>query len=272
MRALRPVDPEHLEWLRPEGVEEGALVVARERMLPHLVGGGALPVYEAKRRAVYRVDDRVLGGVAVKEIRNERWLRAVRYRRMALPPGLREMRVGAAFAARGGSTPAWLAAALERDRLRLHRVFLFLRWIDGARSLGAFLRELGREPDAASLAAIADALLDAARLGLVHGRHSGDNLLVTAGERGPVLQVIDFAHASLGPGFAPSGFARDAGRIAAGLVILEHASGATAARLLDAIAARWPDAASAPAARDRLEAAYRRALAAGPPTDGGRSA
>jgi hypothetical protein len=243
MRALRPVDPEHLEWLRPEGVEDGALVVARERMLPRLVGGGALPVYEAKRRAVYRVDDRVLGGVAVKEIRNERWLRAVRYRRMALPPGLRELRVGAAFAARGGSTPAWLAAALERDRL-----------------------------DAASLAAIADALLDAARLGLVHGRHSGDNLLVTAGERGPVLQVIDFAHASLGPGFAPSGFARDAGRIAAGLVILEHASGATAARLLDAIAARWPDAASAPAARDRLEAAYRRALAAGPPTDGGRSA
>jgi hypothetical protein len=138
-------------------------------------------------------------------------------------------------------------------------------WVEGAHSLGDHLRGLGREPDADLFAAIAERLLAEAGRGLVHGRHSGDNLLVRERDGRLELQVIDFAHAALRPGFEPEGFARDAGRIAAGLVILGHASAASAARLLDAVAAAWPDARSAPRARERLAAAYRYALAKGPP-------
>jgi hypothetical protein len=263
---LRPADPERLAWLRPEGVPAAEFAAARERLAAWLARGGATPVYEAKRRALYRVDDPVLGPVAVKEIRSGGLARELYFRRFAAHPALRELRAGAGFAARGGATPPWLAAALERDALRLRRVLLCLRWVDGTRSLGAFLSGLGREPDAALLGTIADRLLAAARLGLVHGRHSGDNLLVTGRAGGLEIWVIDFAHAELGPGFDAEGFARDAGRIAAGLVILGHASAATAARLLDAAAAAWPDPASAPRARARLAAAYERSLAAGPPS------
>jgi hypothetical protein len=263
MNALRPVDPGRLEWLRPLGAAE--LGPARARLAEWVARGGHEPVYEAKRRALYRVEDPVLGALAVKEIRSGGLVRELRFRRFGLHPALREMRAGEDFAARGGATPRLLAAALERDALRLRRVFLCLRWIDGARSLGAFLRGLGREPDAELLGRIADHLLAAARLGLVHGRHSGDNLLVSERAGRIEISVIDFAHAALAPGFDAEGFARDAGRIAAGLVILEHASAATAGRLLDAIARAWPDPASAPRARERLAAAYRRSLAEGPP-------
>ena len=265
MPPLRPVDPRRLEWLRPENVAERDLAAARERLAPCLARGDLAPVYEARRRAIYRVDDPVLGSVAVKEVRSGGWLRAVRFRRFAPHPALRELRVGAAFAARGGATAPLLAAALECDRLRLHRVFLCLRWVEQAQNLGAFLRGLGREPDGPALASITEALLAAARLGLVHGRHSGDNLLVTQAEGRPEIRVIDFAHASLAAGFEPEGFARDAGRIAASLVILGHASEATAMHLLGALAAAWPDPPSAPRAPERLDAAYRRSLAEGPP-------
>ena len=265
MRPLRPVDPRRLEWLRPQGVAEAELAAARERLVPCLARGGLAPVYEAKRRAIYRVDDPVLGSVALKEVRSGGWLRALRFRRLAPHPALRELHAGAAFAARGGATAPPLAAALERDRLRLHRVFLCLRWVEGAQSLGGFLRGLGREPDDAALAPIVDALLGAARLGLVHGRHSGDNLLVTVGSGRPEIRVIDFAHARVGPGFEPRGFARDAGRIAAGLVIFGHATEETAARLLRALAVAGPAPGSAPRAREWLDAAYRRSLAEGPP-------
>jgi hypothetical protein len=265
MRALRPADPERLAWLRPEGVPAADFAAARERLAAWLARGEASPVYEAKRRALYRVEDPALGPLAVKEVRSGGLLRELRFRRFGRHPALRELRAGAAFAARGGATPAWLAAALERDALRLRRVLLCVRWVDGARSLGAFLRGLGREPDAEQLGRIVEHLLAAARLGLVHGRHSGDNLLVTERAGRLEILVIDFAHAAVGPGFDAEGFARDAGRIAAGLVLLGHASAATAARLLDVAAAAWPDAASAAHARRRLDAAYERSLAQGPP-------
>lgn len=259
MRVLRPADPERLVWVRPEGVPQDEFAAAREHLAPWLARGGAAPVYEAKRRAIYRVEDPALGPVAVKEVRSEGWLRELHFRRCGEHPALRELRVGAAFAARGGATPAWLAAAIEGDALRLRRVFLCMRWIDGARSLGAHLRGLGRAPDAASLAAVCEPLLAAARLGLVHGRHSGDNLLVCGSADRIEVRVIDFAHAALRRGFDPEGFAGDAGRIAAGLVILRHATEATAARLLDALAGAWPDGATRDRVRERLEAAFRHA-------------
>ena len=265
MPPLRPVDPRRLAWLRVEGVAEGAQDLARERLAPCLARGGLAPVYEAKRRAIYRVDDPLLGSVALKEVRSGSWLRALLFRRFLPHPALRELRAGAAFAARGGATAGLLAAALERDPLRLLRVFLCLRWVERAQSLGVFLRGLGSEPDAEALGPIAGALLAAARLGLVHGRHSGDNLLVTLASGRLEIRVIDFAHASLGAGFEPEGFARDAGRVAAGLVILGHASQATAMRLLGLLEADWPDPASAVRAREWLDAAFARSLAEGPP-------
>jgi|SRR5262245_55039071 len=265
MDALAPADPARLAWLRPEGVAERDFAAARARLAPWLARGGARPVYRAKRRALYRVDDPELAPLALKEVWSGGALRAVRFRRFGEHPALRELRAGAAFAARGGATPGPLAAAVERDALRLRRVFLCMPWVEGARSLGEHLRALGREPDPGLLAAIAAALLAEARRGLVHGRHSGDNLLVRERAGRLEVQVIDFAHAALAPGFEPEGFARDAGRIAAGLVLLEHLSAPGAARLLDAVAAAWPDAQSAARARKRLDAAYRRSYAAGPP-------
>ena len=61
MRGLRPADPARLAWLRPEGVPATEFAAARERLTGWVARGGASPVYEAKRRALYRVDDPELG-------------------------------------------------------------------------------------------------------------------------------------------------------------------------------------------------------------------
>jgi hypothetical protein len=261
MSALRPAPPERLVWLRPEGAPAHGFEAARARLSAWLARGGLPALYAAKRRALYRADDPALGPLALKEVWSGGRLRALAFRRFAPHPALREFRVGAAFAARGGATPPFLAAALERDALRLRRVFLWLRWMEDATTLGAFLLSQDAEPSGALLDAVAASLVAAARLGLVHGRHSGDNLLVTRREGRLEIQVIDFAYAELAAGFDAAGFARDAARVAVTLQILGQLSEAGASRLLDAVAAAWPDAERATRARARLDTEFRSVLA-----------
>src|SRR5262245_19368398 len=105
MRTLVPADPGRRVWLRPEGVAEADFAAARARIAPWSARGGALPVYTAKRRALYRVDDPGLAPFALKEVWSGDALRAVRFRRFDEHPALRELRAGAAFAALGGATP-----------------------------------------------------------------------------------------------------------------------------------------------------------------------
>jgi hypothetical protein len=181
-RTMEPVDIRRLSWRRPDGCDETEFDQIRARLEGWLACADAVPIYKAKRRAIYRADDPALGSLAVKEIRSASWLREVAFRHVLEHPGLREFGTACAFASRGGATPPCLGAALEHDAFRVRRVFLFTGWADGAQTLSAFLRGLGREPEARVFVDVAESLIRAARLGLVHRRHSAENLLVL--ERG----------------------------------------------------------------------------------------
>jgi RIO-like serine/threonine protein kinase len=169
-------------------------------------------VYFAKRRRIFLVDDEMLGRVAIKEMRYEGAMRRLRYGYLRYGDAMREFRVGSAFEALGGQTPGFLAAAVERNVFGLRRVLLFIRWLDGVETLTDYfarLDSLGSDV----FSRLADALIAAARLGLVHGRHSSENILVDTRGAAPSFYVIDFAYARLGQGFDADGFVRDLARI-----------------------------------------------------------
>ncbi len=258
MRRLRPPDPQRTSWIAPPDTKPLVFEPMRRR-LERLAARGPEACYEAKRRALHRCEDAELGAVAIKEVRSEGLHRALWFRRFAEHPGLREFHVGATFAARGGATPAFFGAAIERDPLRVHRVLIFLRWLDGAEDLERHLERTGADPDPELLARVAAALVRAARLGLVHGRHSPGNLLLQPRGGGVEVLILDFAYSSLGEGLDERGLAEDVARLGHRLIARGLCSRDAVGTLLDLTARAASDDAEPLRARfeERLEARVR---------------
>jgi hypothetical protein len=206
---------ERLRWLEPPPRLRDGFAEIRERLEAIVVRGGVVRMYSARRRSVFRADDPVLGRLTIKELYNPSRLRQLWYGWLAEHGAVREYRNAVEFEARGGATPGVLAAALEIGPLGgLERVLLFTRWLDRALTLTAWLAERPGPPPPSLLANLAYQIVAAARLGLVHGRHSSENLLVVTRGGEPVLYTIDFPFAHLGSGLDPAGLARDVARIA----------------------------------------------------------
>jgi hypothetical protein len=220
LTTLRPLSRASLCWYPAEALSPDRFAELQPR-LERLAAEPHAEVYQAKRRALYRVEDAVLGAVAIKEIRSQGLARALWFRFGREHPGLREFRVGAAFEARGGPTHEFFAAAVELGQLGIGRVLLFFRWLDDARDLSEQLRRTGPEPETDLLRNVAEGLLAHARLGLVHGRHAPGNLLLVPRSPGFDVLAIDFAYASLGDAFDEAGFVLDVSRLAYQLVELK---------------------------------------------------
>ena len=211
--SLLPARPERLRWLEPAPCLRDAPGDLRARLEQIVARGSASEVYAALRRSLHRAEDPELGSIAIKELRNPSLPRQLWFGWLAEHPGVREYRAGIAFAARGGRTLTSLGAALERSRFGLARVLLFSRWLHGSVTLTRWLAEQG-DPEPRLLAVLAAQIAAAARLGLVHHRHSSNNLLVVMQHGEPVLYTIDFPHATLGAALDSAGLAGDVARIA----------------------------------------------------------
>ncbi len=214
-RALKPAS--NLVWLKPPALSDEEFQRVRAQLEKLLTVPQTHEVYRAKRRSIFLANDATLGRIAIKEMRHEGVLRRLWFRYPRYPHAMREFQVGAAFEALGGQTPNFLGAAVERTGFGLRRVLLFIRWLDGVETLTEYLSRLD-PPRSEVFEVLADALIGAARLGLVHGRHSSENILVdSSGESTgapPVFYMIDFAFSRLGHGFDADGFIRDLARIA----------------------------------------------------------
>ena len=233
---LSPVRPERLRWLEPPAPLRETFADLRAR-LESATRAASEEVYTAHRRSVHRAEVPGLGPIAIKELRNSSPARQLWFGWLAEHPGVREYRVGVAFEARGGRTLANLGAALERNRIGLARVLLFTRWLDGAVTLTRWLAAQPGSPEPRLLASLASQLAAAARLGLVHRRHSSNNLLVVMQHGEPVLYTIDFPYASLGPDLDLPGLARDVARIARWLLREQIWSRASVQAFFEAVAA-----------------------------------
>lgn len=173
-------------------------------------------VYSVNTRSIYRLDDPEFGAIAVKELRLESYARQIRNRLIRQHRFLCEFKAASAFAARGGITPPMLGAAMECSSVRIFRLFIVMAWIENASSLSDAVRDWDETDLDYKLAELATFLVAAARLGLVHGRHSSENIMLS-----PPLNfhVIDFSHAQLFQNFNAPGFVRDVARIGARLII-----------------------------------------------------
>ena len=96
------------------------------------------------------------------------------------------------------------------------------------------MSDWGQEDVERNIAHLAQALIEAARCGLVHGRHSSENILVTAP---PVFHTIDFSHAKIFKTFYATGFLGDLTRVAARLKLERAWSDDFIGRLFDEVAA-----------------------------------
>jgi len=228
---------EDLVWLKPSEMSADEFDRVRSRLSRLNRDSQIREVYRANRRSIFVVDDATLGCVAIKEMRHEGMWRRFWFRYARFGHATREFRVGAAFEALGGRTPGILGAALDRTAFGLRRVLLFIRWLDGVETLTEYLarRDPPRSDDFERLA---DALIEAARLGLVHGRHSSDNILVDSSGATPVFYTIDFAFSRLRPGFDGDGFVRDLARIAHWLWHEQVLDPRTIDELFECVAAR----------------------------------
>ena len=206
---------ERLRWLEPPPHLRDGFAQIRARLEAITVRGGAVRMYAARRRSVFRFDDPELGRLTIKEMVNPSLARQLWYGWFSEHPAVREYRNAVEFEARGGVTPGVLAAVLELGALGgLERVLLFTRWLEGARTLTGWLAGRPGPPAPGLLATLASQLVAAARIGLVHGRHSSENLLVVTRGSEPILYTIDFPFAHLGSGLDPAGLVRDVARIA----------------------------------------------------------
>jgi len=234
---LSPARPERLRWLEPPPDLREKSEDLRARLETIATRGATRQVYAAHRRRVHRAEDAELGSIAIKELCNPSLPRQLWFGWFAEHPGVREYRVGVAFAARGGRTLTSLGAALERSPSGLARVLLFTRWLDGAVTLTNWLAERSEPPEPRLLATLASQIAAAARLGLVHRRHSSNNLLVVMQRGEPILYTIDFAHATLGAGLDPAGLAVDTARIARWILHEKLWSRATVQAFFEAVSA-----------------------------------
>jgi hypothetical protein len=239
--SLSPARPERLRWLEPPPLRDAPRDL-RARLERIMARGDTREVYVAHRRSLHRAEDPLLGSIAIKELRNPSLPRQLWFGWLAEHPGVHEYRVAIAFAARGGRTLDSLGAAVERSPIGIARVLLFTRWLDGAVTLTQWLAGRSQPPPPALLASLASQIAASARLGLVHRRHSSNNLLVVLRQGDPdpthpVLYTIDFPHATLGAGLDLDGLAADAARIARWILHEKLWSRAVVAEFFQAVAA-----------------------------------
>lgn len=211
---LPPARPERLHWLEPPVPLRETFAGVRARLEAAVARGDGEEFYRESRRKLYRAEVPGIGGIAIKELYNSSLVRQFWFEHVEEHSGVREYRAGVEFEARGGVTLTNLGAARERNAIGLARVLIFTRWLEGAVTLTRWLADRSGPPGPALHASLAAQIAAAARLGLVHRRHSSNNLLVVMQRGEPVLHTIDFPHATFGKGLDLHGLACDVARIA----------------------------------------------------------
>ena len=234
---MHPPQISQLKWLRPRNMTVDEFTRLRPDLERALGDRRAMEVYKVNTRSIYQLDDKALGPIAIKELRFEtpykRW-RAGNLRRHRV---LCEFNAGSCFAGRGGATPRFLGAALEYRSPGLNRVFFVLEWLGDAVTLTQAMRDWPAEVRERNLVSLAHALVESAEHGLVHGRHSSENILVGDPLR---YHIIDFSHSQVFDRFHPKGFMRDVGRIGARLISEDACTQDTVVRFFDEVAHALP--------------------------------
>jgi len=232
--SMRPPDPERLKWLAPPHQITNDFARVQEQLSTLLVAGQGKAVYSVNARTIYVANEGTLGPVAIKELRFETAFKRLQSATIRRHRMLCEFNAAACFAHRGGSTPRLHGVALEQSRFGLERRFSLSTWVSDAQTLTNAVSDWGQEDVERNITHLAQALIEAARCGLVHGRHSSENILVTASL---VFHTIDFSHAQIFKTSHATGFLRDVTRVAARLKLERACSDDFIGRLFDEVAA-----------------------------------
>jgi tRNA A-37 threonylcarbamoyl transferase component Bud32 len=245
--SMRELDLARIRWLVPANL--AADPILREHLEVVAKQAAGEEIYTVNTRSIYHTRHPVVGELAIKELRFESWPRRLRATFTHRHRILCEFRAAMIFEERGGLLPKPYGAAIEFERSLISRVLIFMDWIPNARTLTELVRNWSAAQFAEHVPALAEFLVSCADRGLVHGRHSSENILFSD-DRG--YQLIDFSHAQIYSDFNARGFIHDAARIGSRLLGEDVASRAAVNILFEEIAraAHKPTVSAATLARE----------------------
>ena len=206
-------DPDRLKWIAVPGTAEGEWQRTRQLLSDVLRQGDVKKIYHVRRNAVYRADVPELGPIAIKVATNKRLDRRIKERFIKPPRTVGEFYTTATFWKRGGRVPRPLALATEYSLFGIRRVFVFLEWIENTVTLAEYIRDQGHPANRKLWQCVAEAMVDCANKGLVHGGQNPDNILIAEQDGERIATVIDIAQSRLHDRMNERGFVNDVVRL-----------------------------------------------------------
>lgn len=243
---MHPPRLSQLRWLKPYNMEAAEFAELKPRLINAVERADKREVYSVNTRSIYTVDDQRLGSTGIKELRFETPWKRFQAATLRKHRVLCEFNAAACFATRGGHTPKLYGAAIEGGTANLQRLFIFMDWLDNCSTLSESITRWTDDEMEGNIANLAQSLVYSASCGLVHGRHSSENILMSEDGR---FNVIDFSHAQLFRTFNTRGFVHDVGRIGARLKLENACDNATVITLFRAVVSA---AARSDVTQDRL--------------------
>ena len=211
-------DPDRLKWVAVPGTAEADWQRTQQLLSEMLRRDDAKEVYRHKHRAVYRADASELGTIAIKEAFTQKFYRRIKERYIKRPRAITEFYTTVTFWKRGGRVPRPLALATDYSLFGIRRIFVFFEWIENTVTLGEYIRDQGHPADRALWQSVAEAMVDCANKGLVHGGQNPDNILIANhyGER--IATVIDIGKSRIHDRMDDQGLVNDVIRLGCRLV------------------------------------------------------
>ena len=235
-------DPDRLKWTAVPGTTDSDWQRTRQLLSNVLRQGDVKKIYHVRRNAVYRADVPELGPIAIKVATNKRLDRRIKERFIEAPRTVDEFYTTAEFWKRGGRVPRPLALAIEYSLLGIRRIFVFLEWIENTVTLAEYIVDQSHLPDQKLWQCVAEAMVDCANKGLVHGGQNPDNILIAEQDGEPVATVIDIAQSTLHDGMNAQGFVNDVVRLGCRLELGQICSNQSVDELFRVVAeAAWAD-------------------------------
>lgn len=206
-------NPDRLKWIAVPGTAERDWQRTRQLLSNILRQGDVKKIYHVRRNAVYRADDPELGPIAIKVATNKRLDRRIKERFIEPPRTVGEFYTTATFWKRGGRVPRPLALAIEYSLFGIRRIFVFLEWIENTVTLAEYIRDQGHPANQKLWQCVAEAMVDCANKGLVHGGQNPDNILIAEQDGELIATVIDIAQSTLHDRMNDQGFFNDVARL-----------------------------------------------------------
>ena len=175
--------------------------------------------YRVGNRCILKTYCPSLGPVAIKSSLHTRIRARIWYKYIKTPPIKNEFLVMKQFLKIGGHAPKLFAIGYDQNNHFFYGGYILMLWLKNVKTASEYIQSSKGNPQDTFWESMAQAVYDAAQIGLVHGGHSPHNLMVESIQNGFKFFTIDFEYSRMYKKFNFNGFVHDVHRIGRRLII-----------------------------------------------------